>query len=563
MPEIVFDRYRRYDELTALLEAFAAEFPELVELSSLGRSYEGREVWLVTVTNRATGPADEKPALWIDGNIHASEVSPAEACLRYLQFLTDGYGERDDVTRALDTRAVYLCPRVNPDGAEWALADPPKIVRSSTRPHPYDEEPIEGLIQEDIDGDGRLLYMRVPDPYGPWKVSEEEPRLLIRRDPTEVGGEYFRLLPEGRLEDYDGVTLAVPPKREGLDLNRNFPANWRNEGEQVGAGPYPTSEPEVRNLVDFIARHPNITGGITFHTWSGVLLRPYSHRPDEEMAAEDLWTFQAIGERGTDLTGYPAVSIFHDFRYHPRQVITGSFDDWMFDHLGLFAWTVEIWSPQQQAGIEEYKFIEWEREHPFDDDRKLLAWSDGELEGKGYIDWYPYDHPQLGPIHLGGWDMAYSWRNPPPLLLAGELERFPEWLLWLTLISPRLELHSSAVQPLGGGHYRVEVVIANGGWLPTYVSKRALERKVVRGLVAEATPPAGGRLVSGKAREVHGQLEGRHVKASAPTVWSSVDPSSERVRLAWVVEAPEGGAFEVTVRHERAGVVRVEVELEG
>jgi hypothetical protein len=203
------------------------------------------------------------------------------------------------------------------------------------------------------------------------------------------------------------------------------------------------------------------------------------------------------------------------------------------------------------------------RKHPFEDDLKLLAWSDDALEGKGYIDWYPYDHPQLGPIHLGGWDMAYSWRNPPPPLLARELERFPEWLLWLTLISPRLELHSSAVQPLGGGHYRVEVVVANSGWLPTYVSKRALERKVVRGLVVEATPPPGARLVSGTPREVHGQLEGRHVKASAPTVWSSVDPTSERLLLAWVVDAPEGGAFEVTVRHERAGVVRTEVELEG
>ena len=157
----------------------------------------------------------------------------------------------------------------------------------------------------------------------------------------------------------------VQPKKEGLDLNRNFPANWRGQAEQTGAGPYPTSEPEVKNLVDFVAKHPNITGGVTFHTYGGVLLRPFSGQADEEFAAEDLWTYQKIGDKGTELTGYPNASVFHDFKYHPKQIITGAFDDWLFEHLGVFAWTVEIWSPQRQAGITDYKFIDWYREHRF------------------------------------------------------------------------------------------------------------------------------------------------------------------------------------------------------
>ena len=93
-----------------------------------------------------------------------------------------------------------MCPRLNPDGAEWALADVPRIIRSSTRPYPYDEEPVGGLRREDIDGDGRVLTMRVPDPNGPWKVSERDPRLMVRRDPTETGGRYYRLLPEGVID---------------------------------------------------------------------------------------------------------------------------------------------------------------------------------------------------------------------------------------------------------------------------------------------------------------------------------------------------------------------------
>ncbi len=121
---------------------------------------------------------------------------------------------------------------------------------------------------------------------------------MIRRDPIETGGTYYRVLPEGTVEDWDGYTLRHEGPKHGLDLNRNFPASWRQEFEQLGAGPYPASEPEIRAVVDFITSHPNMTGGDAFHTWSGVLLRPFEHSPDEEMHAEDLWFYKKTGEKG-------------------------------------------------------------------------------------------------------------------------------------------------------------------------------------------------------------------------------------------------------------------------
>lgn len=555
-----FDHYYRYDELTNILNELVAAHPELARIESIGKSYEGRDVWLVTVTNTATGADKDKPALWIDGNIHASEVSPASACVYFINYLLTNYGTDADVTRALDTRAFYICPRVNPDGAELALADKPRIIRSSTRPYPFDEEPIEGLIREDIDDDGRMLTMRMVDPNGPWKAHPDDPRILVKRDPAEVGGTYYRTLPEGRLENYDGVTFGLAPIKEGLDLNRNFPMGWRTEGEQHGAGPFPTSEPEVRNTVAFISSHPNITGGIAFHTWSGVLLRPYDDRSDDEMPAEDLWTFKTIGDKGTELTGYPNISVFHDFKYHPKEVITGSFDTWMYDHRGVYSWTVEIWSPQRQAGIEKYKFIEWNREHPIEDDFKMMKWNDEALGGKGYVAWYPFTHPQLGEIEIGGWDQAYCWRNPPPELLEKEIAQFAPWLLWHALISPRLDLHEVSVTALGDDTYRVRVVVQNTGWLPTYVSKKALERKLTRGVIAELNLPEGAHLETGKTRTDIGQLEGRAYKDATVTVWTA-DPTDDRAKIEWAIRAAAGTRLEVVVRHDRAGKVSKTVEL--
>ena len=190
MPAIKFDRYYRYDELTSLLQAFAQENPGLAKIESIGKSHEGRDVWLLTVTNFQSGPDLEKPALWVDGNIHASELAASAANLYFLNALISGYGKDPNVTRVLDTRAFYICPRVNPDGAEWALADRPKVIRSSTRPYPYDEEPVDGLIaNEDLDGDGRILSMRIPDRNGTWKCHPDDPRLMMRRDPVEQDGQ--------------------------------------------------------------------------------------------------------------------------------------------------------------------------------------------------------------------------------------------------------------------------------------------------------------------------------------------------------------------------------------
>ena len=219
------------------------------------------------------------------------------ACLYLLHHLVTGYGRDADVTRCLDTRVFYMCPRLNPDGAEWALADVPHIIRSSTRPYPYEEEPVAGLRREDIDGDGRVLTMRVPDPNGPWKVSDHDRGSWSAAIRPRPGGHYFRLLPEGVIDGWDGVTLKLRRARSNSTSIATFPAGWRQEHEQQGAGPFPTSEPEVGRAVAFVAAHPNITGAVLFHTYSGVLLRPYSHRADDTLPAEDLWTYQKLGAR--------------------------------------------------------------------------------------------------------------------------------------------------------------------------------------------------------------------------------------------------------------------------
>ena len=181
--EIHFDRYYRHEALTTLLTAFSTTYPHFCRLEKLGESHEKRPIWVLIITNFDTGPDNEKPAFWVDGNIHATEVSASTAALHLINKLLTGYDADPQVKHALDTRAFYVAPRLNPDGAEWALADHPKFIRSSTRPYPRTDK-LDGMHEEDVDGDGRILQMRLKDAHGAWKTHPEDPRLMIPRDPA-------------------------------------------------------------------------------------------------------------------------------------------------------------------------------------------------------------------------------------------------------------------------------------------------------------------------------------------------------------------------------------------
>jgi murein tripeptide amidase MpaA len=483
--------------------------------------------------------------------------------LYFLHTLVSKYGTDADVTRLVDTRTVYLCPRLNPDGAELALADRPRHIRSSTRRYPFDEEPVAGLDIEDVDGDGRILFMRIPDPHGTYKKCERDPRLMVAREPGEAGGDYYRLMPEGVVRNYDGVTVQINADPEGLDLNRNFPSMWRQEFEQTGAGEYPTSEPEVKAMVDFIVGHRNIGAAISYHTHSGVILRPMGTASDDDMIPEDLWSIKRFSELGAKLTGYPAISIWHEFKYHPKQIITGT-QDWVYEHLGALFWVVELWAPNREAGIHEYKYVDWYREHPVDDDLKLLKWSDEATGGRAHVDWKPFMHPQLGAVEIGGWDKMNYWRNPPPELREREVARFPKWMTQIALSLPKLELLRTEVEALGDGTWRVRIAVANSGWLPAYVTKRALERKTVRGVLFEIRLPEDDEriaLVTGKQRIEGPQLEGHAPKASLNAFLPTRDVTADRAWAEWIVRAPAGTRLAIDARADRTGAVRAEVVL--
>jgi murein tripeptide amidase MpaA len=552
-----FDRYLRYAELTDVIHGYAADHPDLVSVESYGTSHEGRNLWLVTVTDGSTGAPHTKPAHWVDANIHATEVTGSVAALYLIDHLVTGHANGDPVvTEALRTRTFYIVPRVNPDGAELALADSPTYLRSSTRDWPWlDGHRWPGLREHDVDGDGRVLTMRIPDPHGAWVEHPDEPRQMVLLDPDGVTTrQRYRLLREGTITDFDQFTIPTPREPQGLDLNRNFPAGW---GTTVtGSGDHPLSEPEIDALVRAVVARPNVCGYNAYHTYGGVLLRPSSTKADTALPTLDVWAWKQLGARGTELTSYRVHSVYEDFTWDKDETMSGAGDDWAYEHLGVYAWTTEFWDVIACATDERASTDIWYVGPTPEQERAVVRWADQHAP-EAYVPWYPFDHPQLGAVELGGVDFMYVWSNPPAALLRAEVAPHAEFAVFQALASPRLEVLEARVERLGEDTWRIQAGLANTGWLPTDVTRWARKHHMV--LPATAEISGALTVVSGAAKVQLGQLEGR--VALRVNGWAQNDGTPERATATWVVRAAAGTSVTIEAAHQRAGTARRTVTL--
>jgi murein tripeptide amidase MpaA len=569
MPYLIdFSEYFDYEALTTHLKGLAAAYPTLATLASIGRSFQGRDIWALTLTNPATGPDTDKPAFYIDANIHAEEVATTSVALYTAWYLLENYGTDPEVTWLLDNTAFYILPRTNPDGAEVSLKTPHHWCGNGR--YKPGEEQTYGLVQRDVNGDGLIVQMRIEDPAGEWKVSQRDPRLMILRQPGDVAdGPYYRLFREGVVVgEWDGslnsLTFHLP--RDG-NLNRNFPAGWRPEFRQYGAGDFPLSEPESRAVAEFILAHRNIAGMQCYHTHGGVHLRPSLVAPDATLPRADLALYKRIGAMGTALTGYPVISVYEEFTAEPDKPRVGSLMQWSYDEMGIVTFSTELWNPELAAGIAEPAKYQL-RARSEDDELALLRYNDEHLGGAGFVNWTPFDHPQLGKVEIGGWTHMYTFRNPPPASIA-KTDKAREFLpttlhtnclftLKHAAVAPLVRISAARAERLADGLYKVSALVGNVGFLPTNMTEIAKAHGTAGTVRATLS---GAEVVMGPTTQDLGHLAGRDDRVATWSPWMREWGQTGRV-VEWLVRAEAGSEVTLTAGADRAGVHRQTVKLD-
>jgi len=550
--DVPHDRYHDFATMTGYLRALVDAHPKLATLTSVATSFQGREVWMVEINNPDTGPALEKPGYYIDAQIHAEEHATSSVALYAIWYLLTKYGEDPEVTRLVDTQAITILPRINPDGAELALVPPYYNWCGNGRYMPGADR-ISGLIPEDLDGDGFIVWMRVPDPLGEWKKDATNPDIMVQRAPDEAGGEYFRIYPEGRVRDFDGVNVPVEKPFDG-NMNRNFPTNW--SPQEYGAGTFPLSEPEAKGMAEVILARPNICGMLAYHTHGGIILRPSMTRPDSAMGARDINLYKQIGEMGTEVTGYPTISIYEGFTPDKSKPRRGGLMDWTYEEMGIISLGTELWDLERTAGVPKEGYYNLYARTP-EIQHLVHDWVVKNVGDKGFRPWVAYDHPQLGPVEIGGMVNIWAYRNPPGALLEEMCHKNVLFNIRHAFAAPQIAVDGLSAEQLSEDLWKVRAVVANHGYLPTNLSDVAIENGVAKPVTVEVS---GGEVLMNPVKAALGNLAGRNERLYPWSPWGQ-QWSANAKPTEWLVRAAAGTALTVTAISEKGGTQRRTITL--
>jgi len=502
-----FDHYYTYEQVGEALRALRDAYPQLATVESIGRSEEGRDIWAMTVNNPKTGAPQDKPGVYVDGNIHGNEIQAGEVCLAVLNRLLTLYGQNQAVTDMVDRNVFYVIPSVNVDGRFHFFNDPNNPSSARTILVPRDDD-RDGLTDEDgaddLDGDGNICTMRRKDPFGQYRTDPEDPRLLVPVKPGEQG-EWTLLGGEGLDNDNDG---RVNEDEEGyLDGNRNWGSNWNPPYVQAGSGEYPFQAAGMRAIAKFLSDRPNILVVYAFHNNGGMYLRGPSTKAQEPMHPRDVAVYDILGGNAEKIVpGYRYMVSWKDL--YPTY---GDFTDFTDNVIGaysfvgeLFVTETETFRPPAKPGAPAPSPAGEPMAGPNrDQERERLRFSDHVVQGELYREWKPFKHPQLGEIEIGGW-IKMSSRLPHPFMLTDLAHRNASAVLYAASQTPAVSLEVLPPEKIAADLYKVRVRLVNANAIPSFTytaAQRKIHRRDILKVAGRTATVVSGGLVSGTGIE--------------------------------------------------------------
>ena len=465
-----FDRYHTPGEIAAALKALQSAYPALTVLEEIGRSDEDRPIYAMTVNNPKTGAPLDKPAIYIDGNIHGNEIQGGDISLYLLDTLLGNYGRNTEIRELVDRTCFYVVPVVNVDGRHHFMteANTPSSNRGLRVPTDDDRD---GLIDEDfpddIDGDGNICQMRIKAPFGRLKTDPEDSRLMIAAKPDEKG-EWTLLGNEGIDNDGDG---QVNEDAEGyVDGNRNWGFDWAPPYVQRGSGEYPFSGRGTKALAEWILTKTNICVGWSFHNLGGMFLRGPSRKGLGEFPPEDVSVYDYLGKEAERITpGYRYLVSWKDL-----YATQGDSVEWLSRIMGAYGYVAEVFqvSAESFTGASEKPAASAPGSGPDSplsggiSDRERIRFNDRLAQGELFKPWTPFKHPTYGDIEIGGW-VKMSSRLSAPFMIKDLVHRNAMVVIFSAKHLPEVGLEVTEVKAVGRGLYRIRTRLTNPRAVPT------------------------------------------------------------------------------------------------
>lgn len=492
-------------ELRQSMTQIAAAHADLVSVIAVGRSRAGREIEGLRILAGERTPG--RPAILVVADVDGPYVWTSTLALEEARALAEGYAGDERVKKLLDTTTLYVIPRADPDAAEARFGKPLYEQWASGAGVDNDRDGRQGEDPpSDVDGDGFVTQIRVPDPEGEWIEDPSDPRALVKADPKKGQHGKWKLWTEGRDLDRD-QRVAEDAEFDAI-VNQNFPQGWRELDPRSGR--FATDEPPARALCDFVLLHKDVSLVLTYGAQDNLVEKPKTFGdgtqrvkriPADGTLDSDGELYAEIGKRYRKITGSKAKG---------ENDAHGSFQAWCELQRGLWClnaacWTMPLDEPAPKKEGEAEKKTEGDAPEA-SEDAKRLRWIDAHNEAARFVAWKPFQHPELGAVEIGGF-APYS-RIEPPEAERAEIEKKQfEFLLTLGELLPRVSVAECTAKSLSGGLWEVKAVLENHSYLPlcSAASQRA---EAVRPARVDLRLPKDAQLLAGNTMTLVEDLPG-------------------------------------------------------
>ncbi|WP_319503493.1 M14 family metallopeptidase [uncultured Draconibacterium sp.] len=515
-----FEKYHTNREVQQLLKEFSSGN---AKLHTIAESPGGEPITVLEIGANL----DDVPAIFVGANFEGNVPLATEGALYLAQLLMDSTAYTENVKWYImpqpnpDAAAVYFSAlktgqatnlfKINNDGDEATDEDGP----------------------DDLNGDGLITQMRIKSIEGSYIVSEKDARLMKKADKTKGERGEYKILTEGIDNDTDGLYNedGTGGINVGIAFPHLFPYENKEAGLFAGQTPevygilrFIFDRPEISMVYtlgtsNFCLVPPK--GGRKGDASLDKLKIPRRYAAMLNADANKTYTmdeaielFKAVVSPGTDVTpslvaSYlslgPALNpleedlVFYkkyaeDYKKYlkakdfstetldPTPAKDGSFELWAYYHLGVPSFSMQLFSipkVKEEAKKEDDKEASDDKkkkeEKPekkdelSEKDKALLAYSDAELDGAGFVAWSKVDHPDFDEVEVGGY-APYLETTPKADKIESLLATQLPWLLQLSTKLPEFAIADKKVTDMGGGIYKLELYVANNGALPYPIS---------------------------------------------------------------------------------------------
>ncbi|KEO73102.1 M14 family metallopeptidase [Anditalea andensis] len=532
--EVSWNRYYTYEGLVDIMQKIAKAHPDLAKLESIGKSFEGREIYLLTISDMKNGDASRKPAMYIDGNIHSNEIQGSEFSLYTAWYLTEMHKDLDFIKELLADKTFYIVPTINPDARNNFMKEPntPHSPRSGMIVLDNDGDGEAGEDGfDDLNNDGHITMMIRKSPTGRYIKDPMDPRKLKMVEIDEKG-EYEMLGYEGYDRDGDGQV-----NEDGIgyyDPNRDWGWKWQPDYIQRGAYKYPFSLPENRAVMEFVMKHPNIAGAQSYHNYGGMILRgPGAEEDLDTYNREDVRIYDAIGKKGEEMIpGYRYLVVYKDL-----YSVFGGELDWFYGGRGIYTYTNELMTSylyfHKNAG-------RGNQDEEMDVDKYLTF-------GDAFVNWEEYDHPQFGTIEVGGFKKNFG-RAHPGFLLEQDAHRNMAFTIYHAYQTPKLSVSDVKERDLGGGVKEITATIFNERIMPTH-SSQDLKYNIER---PDYVTISGASVITGMIVEDEDFNKVKEQKHNPERIAMKNIPGMNATKVRWIVTG--NGNYSIKVDSAKGGL---------